>query len=658
MTFIPSPEQQSIFDAVLNTRDNIAISALAGTGKTTTLVELSRLLPPQGSKIFCAFNKDIVSELEHRLRGTNMQAKTFHSIGFSALKKYLNSNQMAPDGSKYRNIVQSWADGSEQLAFLIAEATAHAPQDEREDLRKQYFRATVSMAVDLLSLLRYKLAEWDDTTALAFILDTYDLADEINYNEDIIALIIATVPDWMRAAEKATRDLSIDFTDMIYWPVRWNVSLYQYTWVFVDEAQDLSPMQREMIRRIIWEKGGRIVLVGDKNQAIYAFAGADSNSFDLSVSMFKACVMPLTVTRRCAAIITQHAAGLVPAFRCPEDKPRGKVVYIDEAVYGCLQSGDLVVSRIKAPLVDLVLKLLGDGKAATILGADIGKSLIALLEKLSKRKGYTFARLGDILDQYEEERVNYYMNRNDEQKAEALRDSCAALRVILQRAMDDGRASDLDAINAYISSLFSDDKKGSVITLSTIHKSKGLEAERVFILRPDRLPLLFGGQSAETVQQEYNLDYVARTRAKSVLVYFTNPAWSKNNSVPAYGQTSFEDMSLPALPLPAPEIIISDMAWDTGINGPHAVEHLYSVPDGNDWLDYLPAKPTAEPSASEPSASGLNGRFHASGNLQHDMRQWSLRNQLNALLDSMKDDEIMRVIQLLTTVREIEKVGS
>jgi superfamily II DNA or RNA helicase len=66
-TFVPSEEQAAIFDAVLNTSDNVAIRALAGTGKTTTLVELAKKLPKHGSKLFCAFNKDIVAELQKRL---------------------------------------------------------------------------------------------------------------------------------------------------------------------------------------------------------------------------------------------------------------------------------------------------------------------------------------------------------------------------------------------------------------------------------------------------------------------------------------------------------------------------------------------------------------------------------------------------------------
>ena len=62
--------------------------------------------------------------------------------------------------------------------------------------------------------------------------------------------------------------------------------------------------------------------------------------------------------------------------------------------------------------------------------------------------------------------------------------------------------------------LFADKSEG--ITLPTIHKSKGLEADRVFIIHPEKMPSKFARQDWELVQEE-NLRYVAYTRAKHLL---------------------------------------------------------------------------------------------------------------------------------------------
>ena len=65
---------------------------------------------------------------------------------------------------------------------------------------------------------------------------------------------------------------------------------------------------------------------------------------------------------------------------------------------------------------------------------------------------------------------------------------------------------------------------GSV--LSTIHRAKGLEANRVFILQPDllRRPR---GRAAWQMEQEHNLHYVALTRSKNTLIFVEEPSKPK-----------------------------------------------------------------------------------------------------------------------------------
>ena len=81
--------------------------------------------------------------------------------------------------------------------------------------------------------------------------------------------------------------------------------------------------------------------------------------------------------------------------------------------------------------------------------------------------------------------------------------------------MSDGLEKSDDAINR-ICSIFKDDQK-SGICLSTIHKAKGLEADRVFIIREDKLYLKCCMDVPWMAEQEQNLVYVAYTRAKHFL---------------------------------------------------------------------------------------------------------------------------------------------
>ena len=68
-----------------------------------------------------------------------------------------------------------------------------------------------------------------------------------------------------------------------------------------------------------------------------------------------------------------------------------------------------------------------------------------------------------------------------------------------------------------IEGLFSDDRPS--VILATVHQAKGLEADRVFILYPDNLPMIWENQQPWELKQEMNLKYVALTRAKAELIF-------------------------------------------------------------------------------------------------------------------------------------------
>ncbi|KJH69405.1 3'-5' exonuclease [Aliterella atlantica] len=103
--------------------------------------------------------------------------------------------------------------------------------------------------------------------------------------------------------------------------------------------------------------------------------------------------------------------------------------------------------------------------------------------------------------------------KNSQSQIESLRDRCDGIAACWQ-------AFNSTSINSFcleIEELFSDTR--SSVILSTVHRAKGLEEKRVFILRPDLLPLRWNGQQDWELEQEYNLCYVAFTRAKEALCF-------------------------------------------------------------------------------------------------------------------------------------------
>ena len=84
-----SKYQKAVFEFVENSKDSAVINAVAGSGKSTTIVEASKIAIKHGSVLFLAFNKSIAQELAVKMEGTGVECKTLHSHGFRAIQKKL-----------------------------------------------------------------------------------------------------------------------------------------------------------------------------------------------------------------------------------------------------------------------------------------------------------------------------------------------------------------------------------------------------------------------------------------------------------------------------------------------------------------------------------------------------------------------------------------
>jgi superfamily I DNA/RNA helicase len=95
---------------------------------------------------------------------------------------------------------------------------------------------------------------------------------------------------------------------------------------------------------------------------------------------------------------------------------------------------------------------------------------------------------------------------------ESLDDRCDCLAMLATQA------GSLDDLAAFIRRTF-DDAAGPGVVLSSVHRAKGLEADRVFVLDTGTLPMARRGAQPWQKQQELNLAYVAVTRSKDVIVF-------------------------------------------------------------------------------------------------------------------------------------------
>jgi superfamily I DNA/RNA helicase len=285
--------------------------------------------------------------------------------------------------------------------------------------------------------------------------------------------------------------------------------------VVVDEAQDMNACQLEIAQKIC---KGRLVVVGDDRQAIYAFAGADSGSLDRLKAAYNATELPLNTTYRCGRAIVEEARSFVPDFAAGPDNAEGTVAQLTgDKLVATAGPGDFILSRVNAPLVSVAMSLLRAGKRTKIAGRDIGKGLVTLARKLHASSVPDFLRKIEGWRQRESQRLqSKFKNREDSPAYQQRLDGIADQAGMLSSLADGAR--NVQEIVDRIEALFTDDGLGDkgLIVCSSVHKAKGREADNVFILRDTLRP----GMGIE----EDNICYVAVTRAKHTLTYVTRVA--------------------------------------------------------------------------------------------------------------------------------------
>lgn len=489
--------QEALFAAVAEGSSHIVTIARAGSGKTTSILECVRryLAAYPGARVLvCAFNTVIRDELKARLGAApGVEVMTLHGLGFAALRR-----QWGKVGKE--------AKANERSRAIVAKVT---PEDltveDREKVRQ------------LVAWTKQWLVE-DDASILRFQRERELLIDWTWYAEDDAPPRYGAddLCRWVRAALAASREQSaeVDFDDMVYAPAALGLRVGSYDMVFVDEAQDMNVAQIALAKRAR-AKDGRIVAVGDDRQAVYQFRGADPRSIqnlvdELGKQPRGVEVLRLPVTYRCGAAIADLAREWVPDLESPEGVHEGAVERVGlDRLYEGWAPGDFVISRLNAPLVTLCLRALADGIPARIQGRDITSGLRALLTRSKTNDVTSFLRWLAAWERTESERVEARGGDPEavSDRAAVLRNLCAGLRDLAQvrQRMERlfGKETDADE----------DAPPRAMLVFTTAHRSKGLETDRVWLLRHRFLE----ARKPEETETEENLWYVAVTRAKQVL---------------------------------------------------------------------------------------------------------------------------------------------
>ena len=507
---IPSKYQVDIFDFIRYGSGNAVINALAGSSKTTTIVTAAKLIPDTCNALFIAFNREIVKELEKKLDELkNVQVKTLHSLGLLMVKRNLGFN-IEIDEFKYRSFIKKNIN-----------AISNGEVSKMDKRSKDEYTENV---ISLCELGRFNLCQTEkELLEVASRHDVPIIGDECKS--------VLNVFEWGK--ENYT---SIDFTDMVWLPYELNLQPkgLQYDFIFVDESQDLNVAQRELFLRC-FKSGTRFIAVGDPNQCIYSFAGADYKSFAKLQQLPNTKTYPLPISYRCPKKVIDLANNFVNNMEPRENAPIGEIKYSVKIKE--LKNGDMVLCRVKLPLMKLYMRLLRMGVKCFIRGNDIGLNLIKLIKQTEKdelnitlSKDGVFVRLYERLFNERDRLVTRWgLDPNDALMTSQIVNLYDSIKSI--ETISDGLNNSYELIKR-IENIFSDDSDG--ICLSTIHKAKGLEADNVYILCRNLMPSKLAKQDWEILQEE-NLMYVAYTRAKKVLGFI-----SENDMPSTFGAVDLE----------------------------------------------------------------------------------------------------------------------
>lgn len=475
------------------------------SGKTTTIVEAINHVNPTKTVAFCAFNKSIAEELKRRITAPNARAMTLHSVGYAAWRKFLGRDSFGckVSSTKTQSIVKSelsdderWKYGGQMSKLIgIAKGQGVVPKKKDEHVYVEGYDSLKGLVEDDDEL-------WEE------MIDFYRLdRDEcsIELSREVLLSSIALSRE------------DVDYDDMLYMPVISNAQFEKFDVVFLDEAQDVNSIQVEIVSRML-KPDSRVIAVGDRHQAIYGFRGALSESMSFISDRFRCRSLPLSVSYRCPRNIVKKAQEFVQHIQPHEDAPEG-LVFHTVAFWNMkdFRPNDAILCRVAKPLVFLAFDLIRNKISCRVLGRDIGQGLVKLVRKMKVRD---IAGLEIRLQAWRTKEI--IRAKGDEDKIAAIEDKLATLNVFIDELAP---TDTVDTLIANIEALFSDEgTSGTRLTLATVHKSKGLEWDRVFVLDAHMYMPSKWAKSGWQRQQETNLCYVAATRARRELYYISSEA--------------------------------------------------------------------------------------------------------------------------------------
>lgn len=566
-TLLPNPSnEQALIIEAAKTGKNIKVQAFAGTGKTTTIKLLVQAIPKPSAYI--AFNKDIVDDVKEQLP-SYVSSYTAHSLAYRAIiagrsdleLKFNERNKLW-----IHSTVSKYSGGptDKKLLAIVARIVKNFCKSVDAELSQSHIstrdeqtihQLTVTEVDKLISALVIfaEKNRRDNNIAIAIkalyetdaakakpILSKYlsfhecqelilqSIKNAVAFShkdpitiDDFPAKLINKIKGSTLSTEDSgvTKELltkallrraktlwkcitdpssscPIDFD--VYLKM-WQLSkpIIDAQIIYVDEAQDLDPVMLDVLKN----QNAQLIWLGDTYQQIYAWRGA----INALATVDKCLELQLTETFRFNASIATFAnlalKRLGESRQIKSNKISDRNITINHAI----------ISRTNATLFDMALSLAQEGVSFAWSDKNFKpEALISHCQELIKIDSGLEANL-DLYKEFTSitDIELFLEEENNDMIARPLA-LCKRFNFNLQRIK-----SAVWLINSFVDPT-------ATLSLTTAHKSKGQEWDKVTICADFKDALERENKNGSGSQHEWNLLYVALTRAKNELSILDN----------------------------------------------------------------------------------------------------------------------------------------
>ena len=477
-------QQQSI----LASEGNIKINAVAGSGKTTTMIEYAKTKPPKSKILYLAFNKSVKIEAEQKFskhKLTNVRIETAHSLAFRNIVAGSNYKIKLGDYKPYELV---------QLLAMTGSSTNHELFIIANHILKMasLFCNSNAQKVSEIDYLKTVL----DSKANAFVKHNFK-----------------TIEQFTRQFLAKMNHGEIEITHDFYLK-KFQLSnpVLPFDYILFDEGQDASPAMLDVFLK---QSNAIKVIVGDTHQQIYSWRYAVNSleqvhfkSFDLNNSFrfgSKIALLANEILFLKNKLKTFQSIEIIGLGTSNEKKSHAVIARTN---LGLLMKAITFITDNRK-----IKHLYFEGNFNSYTYADEGASLYDVLNLYNKKHFlirdellktmHSVLELEDYIEKTEDKQLQMMLDIVKEYEDEIP----ALLKQIKEKHVGDA------------------EKHKAEIIFSTVHRCKGMEYDVVELAndftteekidRQKKQPEF--EQQKDRIEEEINLLYVAITRARSLL---------------------------------------------------------------------------------------------------------------------------------------------